>query len=339
MHPSLCWTRKAPSLSSVEIRLASRPVTHPALQDGVTFVVNVFRKDAYQHWVLPALAHQQGSFARELIFVDGSADQAGLSAARAGTAGWSGWSDIRFLAHADRGPANAANLGAALARHRCLRFIDGDDIIAPDSTATLMAIQAETKAGFVISPTRYVPDFDTLTPTPMTDAHRVPSDGLAEVIRRTVSNMSGTLFDTAAFLAAGGCDERIFIHDFSAALRVARTHPVALADSIGWYGLSGDQTRIMTGSKHQLFHDYNAVLWRFLADHPDLPRRYQTLAFRRAAGRAYKWAHREEGVVGPSRYLYLSLRAHAPWGANCAEGIRQTLAVFSRTRPVRVPGV
>ncbi len=301
---------------------------------GVSFIVNVFGKAPYLGWVVPAIAGQRGAFAREVIFVDGSADGAGLQAARAATAGWT---DVEFLAHTDRGPADAANLGAARARFDHLRFVDGDDVLAPDSTETLLAIAATAQAGLVVSPCLYVPSFDDLVAAPMTPAHRVPVDSLEETIRRTISNMSGSLFSTSAFLGAGGCDDRIFIHDFSAALRVARTHRIALADSVGWYGLSGDQTRIMTGSKHQLFHDYNAALGNFLADHPDLAPRYQQLAFRRAAGRAYKWAHREEGLVGPSRYLWLSLRAHAPWGADCAAGIQATLPVFSRSKRIRVP--
>jgi hypothetical protein len=71
----------------------------------------------------------------------------------------------------------------------------------------------------------------------------------------------------------------------------------------------------LSANKAQILHDLNLALLLFIEDNPDLPARYRRAAWRRIAGRSWKWARREVGCPLWSRELVLCLGARFPWGA------------------------
>lgn len=310
---------------------AERPTSLP----GVSYVINVFGKAATLEPVLGALFAQAGDFDREFIFLD--SHPKGEAAARLEQL-TAGRSDVTIHRHQDAGPANAANLGAAMARFAHLRFVDGDDLLAAGSTLFLQRGLAETGAAVAISSGAYFPSFEAMVFDEAKLAayrwEKLPAP-LWQVMRHTISNMSGTMYLRDAFLDVGGCDERVFIHDFTPVLRIAKRHDVAVTETVSWGGLAEDLTRIMTGSRHQLFHDYNAALYFFLLDNPDLAARYRRLAFNRAAGRASKWARREE-KRSALKFRLLEALSYLPGNPAHPEWVGATRAAFGLSRRLRV---
>ena len=302
---------------------------------GVSFVINVFGKAATLEPVLAALFAQTGSFEREFLFLDSHPKAEAAHRLQDLTAGRS---DVIIHRHPDNGPAGAANLGAQMARFDHLRFVDGDDVIAFGSTAFLSRGLTETGAAVAISSGDYFPSFEAMIFDEVALAAHVWEtlpDPLWQVMRNTISNMSGTMYRRADFLAVGGCDERVFIHDFTPVLRIAKRLPVAVTGAVSWGGLAEDLTRIMTGSRHQLFHDYNAALYYFLLDHPDLDARHRRLAFNRAAGRASKWARREEKQQA-LRYRFWEALSYLPGNPAHPAWVGRTLGAFGLSRKLRV---
>ncbi len=301
---------------------------------GVSFVVNVFGKAATLEPVLAALFAQTGDFAREFLFLD--SHPKGEAATRLETL-TAGRPDVTIRRHADTGPAGAANLGAKLARFDDLRFVDGDDLLAAGSTLFLQRGLLDTGAAVAISSGAYFPSFEAMAfDEASLAAHRwekLPAP-LWQVMRHTISNMSGTMYRRRDFLDVGGCDERVFIHDFTPVLRIARRFDVAVTETVSWGGLAEDQSRIMTGSRHQLFHDYNAALYFFLLDHPELEPRYRRLAFNRAAGRASKWARREE-KRSALKFRLLEGLSYLPGNPAHPAWVGETRKAFGLSRKLR----
>jgi glycosyltransferase involved in cell wall biosynthesis len=305
--------------------------------NGVSYIVNLFNKAPYLAGVLKALRAQEGDFLREYILLDGgSADGAG-EVARSLTADWP---SVRIISHADEGPAAAVNIGAAAATLPWLHIIDGDDLLVPYATMLLLRAAQQGSQDLVISQGAFYRDRAEIRPdrdAALALAPRIPSDAVHEMLRYMPSNMTGSLFRRSAFQAAGGCDERIWIHDFSVSLRVAATGRLAFLDTVTWYGPATDPGRIMIGQKHQLLHDFTAAVLNFVDDHPGLSAAHRALVYRRGAARAFKWARREERQPLLCRFLWLYLRSRLPLLASQASVYRPCLEAFTLSRPVRVP--
>ena len=134
---------------------------------------------------------------------------------------------------------------------------------------------------------------------------------------------------------SGGCDERVFVQDYTLALRLARTCRFGSSDtSIVAAPDPGEVTAgRVSANKAQILHDLNLALLLFIEENPELPARYRRLAWRRIAGRSWKWARREAGRPLWSLELALHLGAQLPWGAH--EKCRQLLEAFAAGGQIR----
>jgi len=136
---------------------------------------------------------------------------------------------------------------------------------------------------------------------------------------------SNLLIGREALQQSGGCDERVFVQDYTLALRLARRCRFGVTDT----PVVAAPERIETGAdrlsanKAQILHDLNLALLLFIEDNPDLPAHCRREAWRRIARRSWKWARREAGRPLWSRELALCLGAQFPWRAqrSCWESL------------------
>lgn len=285
--------------------------------------------------MLAALRVQEGDFDREFVFVDDGSTDRSVEALRDLTRDWP---ETRIVVQENQGPSSSTNAGCRLARLSWIKLVGSDDILAPFATELLLRRAEEAGVAAIYSHQRFYRRAEEIAfdrAAASSAAPRVLDDPLGFVIRHNLSGTSGTLFRKRAFDAAGGCDARVFAEDFSLALRLARRERVALLDAVTCFGPGDEPGRIMTGRKNQLLHDYNAALYWFLRDNPGLPARLKRLAFRRAAGRAWKWASREEGRGVASAYFWLNVWSYAPFECDFARAVGATLKAFALSRPVR----
>jgi glycosyltransferase involved in cell wall biosynthesis len=280
---------------------------------SISFICPLFNKASYLPGVIAALERQAPDHCKQYIFIDDGSTDGSLDVVVSLT---ERWPRCVYRQQKNMGPAGATNAGIALATGDYIKLLGSDDVLVPFATDVLLRGLEETGAAAIYSRGLYYENpSDIVFEDDVADRHAVLfADSLAEVIARTVSGTSGTLFRADAVRAVGGCDPRIFVEDYSLALRLAYYGPMADLDLVTTYGPAGCGDRIMVGRKHQVFHDYNLALALFLADHPDLPARYGRLALRRAAGRAEKWARREcrsESAWLP--YTLLRLASYLPF--------------------------
>ena len=287
--------------------------------------------------MLAALRRQEGKFDREFIFVDDGSTDRSVEMVRDLTRDWP---DTRVVVQQNQGPSGSTNAGCRLARLRWIKLVGSDDLLAPFATELLLSRAADTGVDAIYSHQRFYQRPEEIVfdrDGAWRAAPDVVDDALAFVVRHNLSGTSGTLFSKQAFDAVGGCDGRVFAEDFSLCLRIAHRYDIALLDAVTCFGPGDEPGRIMTGRKHQLLHDYNAALYWFLKDHPELPVELQRLAFRRAAGRAWKWARRKEGRGPGSRFFWLNAWSYAPLGCDFVRVVGQTMDAFALSRPIR-PG-
>jgi glycosyltransferase involved in cell wall biosynthesis len=312
-------------------------VTDAAAPPGVSYVCPVFNKENYLEGVCAAMKAQEGGFDREFIFVDDGSRDRSVELVRDVTRDWP---DTRIVVQENQGPSGSTNTGCNLARFSHIKLVGSDDILAPFATDLLLRRMTEAAVGAIYALQYYYQrpeDISFDRAAAEAAKPRVVEDRLYEAMRQNFSGTTATMFRRDAFLRGGGCDKRVFAEDFSLCLRICRNYPIAMLEAVLAYGPAEDPNRIMTGSKNQLLHDYNAALYWFMHDHPDLPARHKRMAFQRCAGRAWKWVFREEGQRWFSKFWWLNASSYLPFGVDPVAGTGKTLKAFSLSRPVR-PG-
>lgn len=308
-----------------------------APDDGVSFVIPVFNKRRFLRQVIAGLAAQSGDFAREFIFIDdGSSDGSGDELAqRIGAL-----DNARILAQANAGPSVTTNRGLREARFPLVKLVDGDDVLLPDATALLRAALArhpEAALAYGQSAT-YADAEDALarlaasTPGAAPPPERI-EHALKALLRECYLGPSNCLIRRELALAVGGCDERVFVQDYSLLLRLSAKAPFVALDAPVMLHPSTPQDRLNDGGP-QLLHDTNLTVVHFLAEH-DVPAALATMATRRAMTRAWLWAKRRENARPLSRWYWLRLAAYLPLPALRRRLLDQSCGAFTLSRPVR----
>ena len=304
----------------------------------ISYVINAFGKRAHLPAVLAAIRAQQGLETYELIVVD-PASPDGVGAYAEAEAAQD--ARLRVIHVEDHGPGQAINAGLAAARYPLCHLLDGDDLLAPTATITLLEDLKAYQADAVIGQGGFYTGAAPVFPPDIPAATWIvrPEEALQAMIRHAPSNMSGTVIGTGFARAFGGCDARVWVHDYSLSLRACRAGRVLLTDRPVWQGPATDESRIMLSQKRQMFHDFNAALAYLVEDHPEIPAALQRLALNRAAGRALKWLRREAGQRVPVgaflRYGLSYLPPQVP--LRRADLLHATLTAFRATGTIRKP--
>jgi len=306
----------------------------------VSYVVTVYNKAPALPFLIAGLDAQQGDFEREFIFVDDGSTDGSLAVLRAMT---TGWPDVTIIEQANAGPAPALNVGLKRARGDYIKPMDADDLLLPWATRRLIEAIEATGCSMAFGP--HSPTYEMIgRPADLLAAHRHEpgrieryDDMLRRSLYRAQTNPSAWLARAETVRRSGGCDERVFIQDYSIELRLAaqgafaRLHePVFLAPVAIPGRLSDNQAQIL--------HDVNLALANFIAGRPELPRGLARLGFVRAAARAWAWARRRGGKGLASREFRLVCGARLGLLHPTEANLRATCAAFAETNSIRLPG-
>ncbi|MFA7430527.1 MAG: glycosyltransferase [Rhodospirillaceae bacterium] len=274
---------------------------------SVSFVVTVYNKAPFLPLVIESLKAQTGLDDPEFIFVDdGSTDDSREVLERL----TADWPNICLITQANAGPSAATNRGVAEATRPWIKLVDGDDVLAPHATARLLGAASTLDTQFAYC---NIEQADTeachrlLSATPTTVAPILQSDPLQLLSKKMFFNPTCMLARTDLMREAGGCDTRVFIQDYSIALRMAaRTAFAYVPETLALAPVEDGELARASGNKAQILHDLNLVMANFLDDHPDLSITMRTKMIRRAVSRAWKW-HRRQNAGGILSAPFLDL--------------------------------
>ena len=303
---------------------------------GVSFVVTVYNKRSYLQGVVAGLAAQRGDFPREFIFVDdGSTDGSGGEIERL----TAGWLDVRILSQANLGPSVATNRGMAAACYPLIKIVDADDVLLPDGTALLRdAMLRHPEAVLALGLTEaYAAPADALarldSPAPPPAGEPLLYDALPAFLRNCDLGPSASLLRADAVRRIGGCDERVFVQDYSLFLRLAASGPFLRIDDLVALTARAPGEHLNDGGP-QVLHDINLALYYFLSEHR-VPRSLARESIRRGLQRAWHWARRREAATLFDPSFRRLLAAYLPLIGGSPEPLRRSCAAFSASRAVR----
>ncbi|HML09613.1 MAG TPA: glycosyltransferase [Stellaceae bacterium] len=304
----------------------------------VSYVATIYNKAQALPFLVAGLAAQEGDFAREFIFVDdGSNDDSG-TVLRTLTRGWK---NVTIVEQENAGPAVALNAGMARAQGDFIKPMDGDDLLLPWATRRLIEAIETTGCDVAFEPPS--PTYD-LAGEPMAilaASRRGPGriepceDMLRRSLYRAQTTPSAWLARTAVVRTLGGCDERVFIQDYSIELRLAASARFAqLHETV--FLLPATIPGRLSDNQAQALHDMNLALANFVGERPDLPRNLARLGFVRAAARAWAWARRRGGKGIGSPEFRLMCGARLGVLAPTPENLLATCAAFAETNSIRL---
>ena len=309
---------------------------------GVAFVVTVYNKERYLEATLKSILAQEGGFEREIIVVDdGSTDRSREIAENL----IGGLPNGKVIRQINSGPGVAQNTGVAAASMPAIKFVDGDDLLPPDSVLRMLPGLDLPNVALVHGDGRLLIHLDDdirIDRKGQPPAFEVMENPLNYSVRHSLAGATSLLADRAAYLECGGCDPTVFTQENSLVYRLGINHAFAFTRDIILFSPPRDFRTEHGGhlgdDQVQMEHDRNAALYGLLRDFPDLPHGIKRLALRRAAGRAWKWARRiNKRPLGCDKTFWINLAAYLPWLPAYEKLLFLTMMPYRESGKVRRP--
>jgi glycosyltransferase involved in cell wall biosynthesis len=307
------------------------------MSEAVGCVVTVYNKAKFLAGCLDSILAQDDGPPAEIVFVDdGSTDGSGdllrdLIAKR-------GVAQARVVSQKNAGPGPATNRGVREATAPWIKIVDADDTLSPFATRLLREEAQRHDLGLIYGGMAwYGNEGPRFAPPPADLGTRVFADPVLDALRTCQSGASNLLVRRDLFLAAGGCDERVFIQDQGICPRVAAVPGarIGVFDHVVCLGPEEDAARLMK-NQAQILHDETLTALNFLRDHPALGDGPRRAAFLRCADRAWKRGRKLFGVrtFSLAHYVYRQAKAGILWRHEAL--IEATLPIFRKGGNVRL---
>ena len=228
----------------------------------ISFVCPIFNKRKYLKVVLSSIKKQVGSFEKEYIFIDDGSTDGSLEYLKKTT---QKWKNTTILSQKNRGPAIATQYGISRATGDYIKLVGGDDIMAPFCCEILLKTILKKKSVAAFSSYKLLQSYNNISyANNIIENFRFIENPLSATITSSFSGTTPNLYCNKAIQKFGGCNEKLFVEDFSLVLNLARFGSFCFVDNVTSFGPKNDEDRIMISKRTQLIHDYNAALYYFI---------------------------------------------------------------------------
>lgn len=261
----------------------------------VSYLTTVYNKAPYLHATIEALLNQEGDFEREFIFVDDGSTDDSVAVIRHSFQN-TGHEPI-IISQPNQGPARALNTAFAVARGEYLKPMDADDVLYPAATRLLLQALKEHQVQVAFCDLH---EGESLPDALPTDISFTRQRYFRRALKKNIANPSAFLLTRHALhtIAKGGtegCYPNVFIQDYGLEVRLAFAFEWVYVPAPLVFTPKGEGH--LSGNVAQTLHDINAVLASFVAEHgDDMSSSDLRFAYKRAAGRAFLWQRRNNGL-------------------------------------------
>ena len=262
-------------------------------QPLISYIITIFNKEKFIKQVIEAVLAQTHEYSFEIILVnDGSIDNSLKLLDR-----FSKKDERIFLFNqTNKGPPFACNLGLKHARGKYIKFVDGDDILAPNATSNLIQPFLKDTNEPILSFSRNVKTFQKLEISlkkffeknkPYINQNKnyiYHENFIQKSLHVSNMNLSCTFFERQTINSFGGCNEKIFCPDYYIELMMSARGPFVESTDLIFYNPIEDKSRI-SENEGQVLHDLNFALQEFFLVNKEFSKLYGKSSLKRAASR------------------------------------------------------
>lgn len=233
----------------------------------ITYIITIYNKERYIDSVVQSLKNIQNQFRKEFIFIDdGSTDQS--LAILQGAA--SSLPRSIIVSQQNSGPAITVNKAIKLAHGNYVHFIDGDDVIAHDSTSLLLQACKDFNVDVAYG-LRGKCDNQTMNLIPSKREREYkeniliesPIKAILEALWpgvRTIGS-SGSLVKKSLLDKIGGADIKVFSQDLSISLRCAIFSKfVFVPKTVSYSPITYDKNNLSYDKQFESYNTLKAIL-------------------------------------------------------------------------------
>jgi glycosyltransferase involved in cell wall biosynthesis len=292
---------------------------------SISYVITVFNKAQCLPKLIEGLKNQQGEFEREFIFVDdgstdGSFDILMMLAPEI---------NAQVITQHNKGPSASVNTGLRIAKHDWVFLVDGDDYLYPDASITLLDLALKYPDATVckgVHSNNPDKDFNKF------DGSKILyiQDSLEKAIKFYPIGASSSMVNRRIAVEVGGCDERVFIQDYSIALRMSLKGNFVQTNKLVASNIDVNQQRL-SGNKLRENHCTALARFFFIKDNLDLAYRYKYYALQCHLRKAWLWHlkhHTSFELKHLSRYISTRIKWQTFTDQQIVSWLREALEVY-----------
>ncbi len=261
---------------------------------SVGYLVTFYNKEPYLQAVLEGLDAQVGDFERQFVFVDDGSTDGTVDALRNLT---ESWKNVVILTQDNQGPARALNKGLQYIKADYLKPVDGDDVLPSYATSLLLSGLRHYPGSSLAFGNQQYAGQERLSEDSCLDKEvcwQVVHNPLLKSLKRAqILSPSAWLAKTSLVKDVGGCDEDLFVQDYSLELRLGQKGAFVKTQTPVYISPPQAPGRL-SESVGQTLHDLNMALAHLCRDY-DIPKDLRRRIYGRAASRSFNWVKRRSG--------------------------------------------
>ena len=290
-------------------------------KNGVSFIVTVYNKEKFIEKTLESIFIQMDTHSQLIVVNDGSTDD---SLKRIKKIVRNKKLNIRLITQKNSGPSIAINHALKFVKYSFIKLVDGDDLIAPDSVKYMTSEMNRLNVDLLYGYWEWTDRLEGFKFKQNYMPARIIQNALERFIIGGWGGSSNLMVRSQCLLDVGGCDENVFVQDFSIPLRIAGFHlknknfskfSIAQSDKTVCVGPKFLKDRIMDNNGQTLY-DLSMAKINFIEQHPLLEKRLLQKCKKKIIARCWSWERKKNNVSFFSKnflhYLYSKINSHYP---------------------------
>ena len=270
-------------------------------RDGISIIVTVYNKEQFISKTLQSITEQMESRSQLIIVNDGSTDK---SEKKIKQAIKMSKKDIKLLRIKNSGPSIATNKALKFVKYSFIKLVDGDDIIAPDTLSYMKNEMIRLNLDLLYGHWIWKKKINNYKFKKDSQPAFIIKNALKKFITGGWGGSSNLMVKSSVMIEVGGCDENVFVQDYSLPLRISgyhkkkkenRKYKIGQSNKLICVGPSFIENRIIS-NKDQLLYDLSIATLNFIKTHPFVEKSQIKKCKKKILSRCWVWQKRNNGA-------------------------------------------
>ena len=271
------------------------------IKKGISVIVTVFNKEKFIEKTILCILKQMKKNYQLIIVNDGSTDNSSKLIKKIIK---NRKFDIRYIKKKNSGPSISINIALKYVKYSHIKLVDGDDIIAPDALHYMFSEMEKLNLDLLYGHWEWVKNTFKYKFVKDTSQAQLFENAFNKFILSGWGGSSNLMVKTSSLKTVGGCDEKVFVQDYSLPLKIAGYHMKSKSNKKFRVGLTKKlicvgplelEERVMNNNGQTLY-DLSLATINFLETHPHINKKVVKKCKKKILSRCWYWQKKELGI-------------------------------------------